>query len=571
VHDFLAKQGDKLSGLSSRERACSALAHAGLLTLYQRDRLASGNTFGVVMGPYRVLDRLGGGTVGVVFLGEHVHLRRRVALKVLPVDDTIPPELLDRFRAETRALASLDHPHVVTAFDAGVVPSPAAGEPDLHYLVLEVVPGGDLERLVYAEGTQPVGRVCEWGRQAAAGLQAAHDRHLVHRDLKPSNLLLTIDRRVKVVDFGLARQVCSSLTRPGALVGSVDFMSPEQSIDPTGVGPAADVYGLGATLFWMLTGQLPVPRGKTLVETVKALATATPRRLGELLPNVPDELDALLARMLARDPADRPSAVEVMHALTPLAEEPDARLAAQETTEGKAGSEVVRLRETVRQLEGSLRLKEDEVRKTQGAVLFAMAKMAESHDGETEGHLHRMQEYVRVLAERLKRNPEWAVLADSGYVDELIRCVPLHDVGKIAVPDAVLNKPGSLEPAEWALVRSHTVVGAAMLESLAREHGESLSFLRVARAVVRHHHERWDGEGYPDRLAGTRIPPAARLVALADVYDALRRERPHRPGLTHEQAVDAIAATRGQFDPAVQEAFHAAARHFEEIWATIPN
>ncbi len=516
LRDFLAKPVEKLATLTTRERAGNALAHAGLLTIYQRDRVVSSNTFGLVLGQYRVLDRLGGGTVGVVFLGEHILLRRRVALKVLPVDDTVPEDLIERFRAETRVLASLDHPHVVTAFDAGVLQSPGGGEPSLHYLVLEVVPGGDLEHFMYDHGVQSVTQVCEWGRQAASGLQAAHDHHLIHRDLKPSNLLLTGDRQVKIVDFGLARQLCSSITRPGTLVGSVDFMSPEQSLDPTTVGPAADVYALGATLFWMLTGQLPIPRGQTLAETLKSLATAKPRRARSICQDIPEELDKLLARMLARDPEQRPSAVEVMNGLTPFATEAPV----DEPGVGATPSGVARLRETVRQLEGSLRAKEETVRKAQGAILFAMAKMAESHDGETESHLRRMQEYVRILAERLKRHPDWQVLCDSGFIRELIRCVPLHDIGKIAVPDVVMDKPGTLEPSEWELIRSHPVVGASLLDALAREHGESLSFLGVAKTVVRHHHERWDGEGYPDRLAGTKIPAAARLVALADVYDA---------------------------------------------------
>src|SRR5205085_287499 len=153
----------------------------------------------------------------------------------------------------------------------------------------------------------------------------------------------------------------------------------------------------------------------------------------------------------------RPTALDVMQALTPFAiDEPS-----DVPTPG-SGSEAIRLRETVRQLGGTLRAKDDDVRKAQSALLFAMAKMAESHDGETEGHLHRMQEYVRILAGQLKAHPDWAVLADGGYVEELVRCVPLHDIGKIAIPDAVLNKPGALEPEEWSLVRSHPAVGTAM-------------------------------------------------------------------------------------------------------------
>jgi HD-GYP domain-containing protein (c-di-GMP phosphodiesterase class II)/tRNA A-37 threonylcarbamoyl transferase component Bud32 len=566
VREFLARHANRLATLTTADRVGAALTHAGLLTPYQQGRVISGRTFGLVLGSYRVLDRIGGGTDGVEFLGEHVLLRRRVAMKVLPVDDTVPADLIERFQAETRVLASLDHPHVVTAFDAGVLHSPGGGEPALHYLVLELVPGGDLEQLVYANGPQPVARACEWGRQAAAGLQAAHDRHLVHRDLKPSNLLLTADQQVKVVDFGLARQLTSSLTRPGRLVGSIDFMSPEQSLDPTAVGPAADVYGLGATLFWVITGHLPIARGQTAAETVRSLSTAKVRSIREFRDDIPAELDTLLARMLARDPSARPSAVEVMHGLTPftLEDAPDV------VTPG-SGSEAIRLRETVRQLGGTLRSRDDAVRKAQGAVLFAMAKMGESHDGETEGHLRRLQQYVRLLAERLKSHRDWGILADRGFVEELVRCVPLHDIGKIAIPDAVLNKPGMLEPNEWKLVHSHPVVGAAMLEALAREHGDSLTFLGLARVVVRHHHERWDGEGYPDRLAGQEIPHAARLVAVADVYDSLRRDRPHRPGLPHADATAAVLASRGQFDPAVLGAFEAIEKQFEEVWATNPN
>jgi HD-GYP domain-containing protein (c-di-GMP phosphodiesterase class II)/tRNA A-37 threonylcarbamoyl transferase component Bud32 len=556
IRGFLTKQGEKLTAITTRERAGIALHHAGLLTVYQRDRVIAGNTFGLMLGPYRVLDRIGGGSVGIVFLGEHSLLRRRVALKVLPVnDDEVPQSLIERFRAETRILASIHHPHVVTAFDAGVVPSPGGGEPTLHYLVLEHIPGGDLENYAYAHGRLPVPLACEWARQAAAGLQAAHDRHLVHRDVKPSNLLLTADQRVKLVDFGLARHLSHSITRPGTLIGSVDFMSPEQSLDPTAVGPAADVYGLGATLFWLLTGELPIPRGESLAQMVRTITTATPRHVRELRADIPEELDQLLARMMFRDPAARPTAVEVMHDLAAFVEDDN----------------VTRLHETVQQLEGSLRAKDDAVRKAQAAVLFAMAKMAGSHDSETEGHLRRMQEYVRLLAQRLCDDANWAMLADSEYVEELVRSVPLHDIGKIGLPDAVFQKAGPLEPDEWEVVRSHPIIGVEILEALAREHGETLTFLRVARVVVRHHHERWDGDGYPDQLASTAIPPAARLVALADVYDSLRRDRPHRPGLSHAQAALAILSTTGQFDPAVMAAFQATEQQFDDVWATIPG
>jgi HD-GYP domain-containing protein (c-di-GMP phosphodiesterase class II) len=560
VREFLAKSADKLAGLTTRERTAAALVHAGLLTDYQRERVVTGATAGLVLNGYRILDRLGGGSAAVVFLGEHVLLNRRVAIKVLAVDEAGPPDLSGRFRSEMRALASIDHPHVVTAFDAGVIAA-AGSQPAMHYLVLELVPGGDLEQFVYDHGPQPAARASEWGRQVAAGLQAAHNRNLVHRDLKPSNLLLTAERRIKIVDFGLARRQTSSLTKTRTLVGSVDFMAPEQSLDPSAVGPAADVYGLGASLFWILTGQLPLPRQASLAEMVKALATAQPRRVRNFRPDVPRELDALVDRMLARDPAARPSAVEVMNELIPFARLPD----------DPPGSEAVRIRDTVRQLRGSLKAKDEAVRNAHGAVLYAMAKMAESHDGETEGHLKRMQEYVRVLAAELASHPDWLVLSDGAYLSELVRCVPLHDIGKIGTPDEILAKAGPLTDDERELVRAHPVTGTAILEALARQHGESLTFLGVARAVVRHHHERWDGAGYPDGLAGDRIPPAARLVALADVYDSLRRDRPDRAGLSHADAVRTIAGDRGQFDPTVLAAFEKVETRFAEIALTIPS
>ncbi len=571
VRQFLADAADRLPGLTSKDRVAHALAHAKLLSNYQRDRVIIGQTFGLVLGNYRVLERIGGGTVGVVFLAEHLMLRRRVAVKVVPVDDTVAPEILERFHAEMRVLAGLNHPHIVAAYDAGVANPADQGQASLHYLVLELVPGGDLEDYVCRTGRLPVDQAAEWGRQAAGGLQAAHDHHLIHRDLKPSNLLLTTDAKVKLVDFGLARQFTSNMTRAGSLIGSLEFMAPEQSLDPTAVGPPADVYGLGATLFWSLTGELPLPQAKTAMEMLRQLRDGVPRRVRQFRQDIPEDLDAFLDKMLARDPEKRPTAVDVMgkrgrYANTPSADLPVA------TGDGGAAAEAARLRAMVRQLEASLTARDDDVREAHDALLSAMAKMAESTDGETHGHLHRMQEYVLALAERLYHHPDWPVLQDSGFVEELMRCVPLHDIGKIGVSDAVLAKRESLTPAERAEIERHTLVGSTILDAVGREHGASLGLLPLAKAVVRHHHERWDGTGYPDRLAAARIPPAARLVAVADVYDALRRDRPHRPGKSHPEAAQAIVAGAGtQFDPTVVEGFRDTADQFESIYDTIPN
>src|SRR5207249_1545238 len=147
-----------------------------------------------------------------------------------------------------------------------------------------------------------------------------HDHHLIHRDIKPSNLLLTAHGQVKVGDFGLARLSCSRLTAPQAILGSLQFMAPEQSYDSSAVGGAADIYGLGATLFWLLTGTPPYPPGRTMAAALRALQHKRPRPLRTFCPEAPAELEALIGRMLERDPSQRPRIpLAVMNALTPFA------------------------------------------------------------------------------------------------------------------------------------------------------------------------------------------------------------------------------------------------------------
>jgi putative two-component system response regulator len=199
-----------------------------------------------------------------------------------------------------------------------------------------------------------------------------------------------------------------------------------------------------------------------------------------------------------------------------------------------------------------------------------MAKMAESRDGETPGHLRRLQRYVRILATQASRDRPWAGLVDARFLQQLERCVPLHDIGKIGLPDDVLLKPASLSTAERALVEQHPLIGDRILEALGREHGEALDFLSMARMIVRSHHERFDGKGYPDRLAGDAIPAAARLVAVADVYDALRRERLHKNAMNHASATSVILkGSTGQFDPTLLRAFEACHDQFERTYREI--
>jgi serine/threonine protein kinase len=319
IQDFLEQHVGRLATYTSAETLSLDLIGAGLLTPYQVDRLQTGAVHGLVLGNHRILDSLGVGGMGTVFRAEHLFLKRQVAIKVLPVDADCPPVVIERFYAEMRVLAGLHHPHIVMAYDAGMLAPPHSGMAALLYLVVELVPGGDLEEYVSGYGPAPVGQACAWAAQAASGLQEAHDHHLIHRDVKPSNLLLAPDGQVKLVDFGLVRQLSSKLTDPRMLLGTVEFMAPEQSRDASAVGSEVDIYGLGATLFWLLTGEYPYPPSRSVTEALRRLQTTRPRRLRDLQPNAPKELDALLERMLDPDPVRRPALpLTVINALLPL-------------------------------------------------------------------------------------------------------------------------------------------------------------------------------------------------------------------------------------------------------------
>jgi putative two-component system response regulator len=225
------------------------------------------------------------------------------------------------------------------------------------------------------------------------------------------------------------------------------------------------------------------------------------------------------------------------------------------------------LRKANDQLRQSLAARAADVRQAQDALLFTMCKMAEAGDGETPGHLQRMQKYTRVLAEQAAKLAPWTGQVDERFLIQLERCAPLHDIGKIGLPNDVLLKTTPLTDAERRLLRTHPLIGDRILDALAHEHGHSLEFLGMARAIVRHHHERYDGDGYPDRLAGDGIPAVARLVAVADVYDALRRDRPHKRALPHTEAVQILTQLSvGQFDPTLIEALTKCQADFERIY-----
>jgi serine/threonine protein kinase len=267
---------------------------------------------------YRVLEFLGAGGMGVVFKAEHLLMERQVALKVINRKLMERPGGVERFRKEVKAAARLSHPNIVTAHDAE-----AAG--DVHFLVMEFVEGVSLERLLEVRGPLPVTHACYLVQQVALGLQHAFERGMAHRDIKPANLLLAANGQVKILDFGLARFVSESgpaegLTATGTVVGTPDYMAPEQARSARDADIRADIYSLGCTLYHLLTGQVPFP-GNSVLEKLLAHQDQVPVPLAIRRADLPPALEPVLERMLAKDPAQRyATPVEVAHALAQLVE-----------------------------------------------------------------------------------------------------------------------------------------------------------------------------------------------------------------------------------------------------------
>jgi putative two-component system response regulator len=202
---------------------------------------------------------------------------------------------------------------------------------------------------------------------------------------------------------------------------------------------------------------------------------------------------------------------------------------------------------------------------TREMVIFALAKLAESRDSDTGQHLERVQCYSRQLAEALMDNAENADEVDSEFVRLVYQTSPLHDIGKVGIPDCVLLKPGRLSDHEFDIMKSHTLLGAKTLEAALKNY-PTAKFLQMARDIALAHHERWDGRGYPQRLSGEEIPLAARIVAVADVYDALTSKRVYKGSFTHTVAREIILADSGtHFDPDVVDAFLAVESDFLAI------
>jgi serine/threonine-protein kinase len=342
---FVTRAGPVLPTASD---TATRLVQAGILTPFQARLILQGKHRGFKLGPYRILNQIGAGGMGQVFLAAHAALRRRVALKVLPPKQALDPANVERFYSEARAAAALDHPNIVHAYDV-------ACDKGTHFLVLEYLDGEPLDRMLATFGRLPVGEAVSYAVQAAAGLQHAHEKGVAHRDIKPANLLVGRDGIVKILDLGLAQFFEDSGTKlargAGDIRGTTDYVAPEQLIGAN-ADHRSDIYNLGATLYHLLTGQPPFAGTTAAKMIAHHLSAVTPAH--ELCPDVPEPLSDIVETMLAKDPADRyQTAAEVVQALMPFVGVPDragqrsgklpplAAAAAAESTAGLDASAVI--------------------------------------------------------------------------------------------------------------------------------------------------------------------------------------------------------------------------------------
>src|SRR5258706_195818 len=224
------------------------------------------------------------------------------------------------------------------------------------------------------------------------------------------------------------------------------------------------------------------------------------------------------------------------------------------------------LRDKNAYLEGEVVKRTREVQVVQDVTIMAMASLAETRDNETGNHIRRTQNYVRALAQKLQAHPKFAARLDDATVDMLYKSAPLHDIGKVGIPDAILLKPGKLTFEEFEIMKTHTTLGRDAIMAAEKLIDAPSTFLRMAREIAHYHQEKWDGSGYPEKLAGEAIPLSARLMALANVYDALISRRVYKPPFPREKAEGIIREGRGKhFDPDMVDAFVEMAAEFNAM------
>lgn len=285
------------------EELVGSLIDGGLLTRWQVDQLLKGRHKGFMLGKYRLLRLLGAGGMSTVYLAEHTTLRSKVAIKVLPLKRVDQSSYLARFEREARQSARLSHPNIVRTFDLDTSGA-------IHFIAMEYVEGEDLHAKVKRDGPLEIREAADFIRQAALGLQHAHEEGLIHRDIKPANLVLDKRGVVKILDLGLAFEGGSedeSLTREHdeKVLGTADYLSPEQARDSHRADARSDIYALGCTLFYLLAGRAPFAKG-TLAERIQAHMKQRPPNLLEVRADVPPAIVELYFRMLEKHPDARP-------------------------------------------------------------------------------------------------------------------------------------------------------------------------------------------------------------------------------------------------------------------------
>jgi serine/threonine protein kinase len=302
-------------------KLAGVLVRDAVLTHFQAEQFLLGKWRRFTIGKYKVLERVGAGGMGSVYLCEHKFMRRRVAVKVLPMAKAEDSSALERFYREARAVAALDHPNIVRAYDIDQ-------DDKLHFLVMEYVDGTNLQEIVKRHGPMDSVRVAHYMRQSAAGLQHAFQTAgVVHRDIKPGNVLIDRNGVVKVLDMGLARFFHDEedvLTKKydENVLGTADYLAPEQALDSHGVDIRADIYSLGATFYFCLTGNTPFTEG-TVAQKLIWHQTRQPKRIQLIRPEVPDGLAAIVEKMMAKDPGQRyQTPADVIEALAPWTREP---------------------------------------------------------------------------------------------------------------------------------------------------------------------------------------------------------------------------------------------------------
>ncbi len=326
-HLLEAEQLAQVDGLAKSFADAKSLAgeliKRSWLTAYQVNQIFQGKVQELLLENYVILERIGEGGMGAVFKARQTYLNRLVAIKVIRKERVQNQDAVRRFHREVRAAAALNHPNIVRAYDAGE----AKG---VHFMVMEYVEGNDLSKLVKEKGPLPFEVACAYIRQAALGLQHAHEKGMVHRDIKPSNLLLQkpppgqtgIGPVVKILDLGLARiehgstdEHFSTLTETGAVMGTPSFMAPEQALSSKRVDIRADIYSLGCTFYYLLTGKAPF-HGETIMELLLKHREVE----ADTVVHLPAPLQAVLRKMLAKKPEDRyQTPGEVAADLTPYA------------------------------------------------------------------------------------------------------------------------------------------------------------------------------------------------------------------------------------------------------------